>query len=97
MPMRIIGSVLNTVGKIFEALFSFFDPGPPPTRAQIEIAIEDRDRTAHAAALNREQTQRHETQVSDYERITDASRAIRQLDEQREKDFKRYRGDDRDR
>jgi hypothetical protein len=94
-PMKIISSVLNTAGKLFDSLFQLFDPGPRKTRGQPETAPElnqraDTERTS-------EQVQRHETQWAEHQRITNATREIQQLADQREKDFKRHRGDDRDR
>jgi hypothetical protein len=96
-PMKVIGSVVNTAAKLFDALFSFFDPGPPLTREQREIAKDERDRSSFAAEQTREQVQRHETQVTVHERVADATREIQQLAEKNTKDFQRYRSDERDR
>lgn len=96
-PMRVIGSVVNTAAKLFDALFSFFDPGPPKTREQIAIAKDDRNRSNFAAEQTREQVQRHDTQVTVHERIAEATREIQQLAEKNTRDFQRYRSDERDR
>jgi Relaxase/Mobilisation nuclease domain len=90
---RFISTALGAVGKLFDMLFELFDPGPPKTRAQIEHAIEQGERYAAMDA----KAQQHEAHVSQHERIQETVRDVAALEEQKRRDFQRYRGDDRDR
>ena len=84
---KTIGAALGVAAKAFEILIAFFDPGPPKTRREIEHAIEEHDRHAASNEKDRHEAQRHETQVSDHERIAEISRQQQQRDEQRDKDL----------
>jgi hypothetical protein len=89
--VNIAGGVLGAAAKALESLFA---PPTPPTPAQAE---EMNRRSEHAATQSAAAHQQQEVSEADYQLTKQRWAEQAEKREQEGKDFKRYRGDDRDR
>jgi len=96
-PLRILGKTLDSAAKAAEGIVSMFDPGPPKTRAELEIIAEERERHGRAAAKEAAAAQHWQAYTDEYEQIAAKHEEQAREAQQRDDQYKRQRERERER